>query len=89
MVDSSIIPGPNALSFDEFLRGFGFALLVTIEPNPKPATLTSKANNMILAGQIAYFPLTEGTYFNLRTETIRSYPSCAEFVHPLWEGFSF
>lgn len=86
-LNSEIIPKENALSFDDFLRGDGFALDSTFEPNPKPPTLTSKFNNFILAGQVAYFPVPEGAYFDLHYGEVGFYPSpCGGFVGPLRDG---
>ena len=60
------LPASEALSFDFFLNGAGFALDTTIEPNPKPADLRQTYNPMVVCGNGAYQQIP----FGLRVDTL-------------------
>ena len=82
------VPASEALSFDSFLAGPGFVLDTTVEPNPKPADLTSTYNPMVVCGGMGFIPLPTG----MRVDTLvtnRPIPyedTQGVFVRPLIPG---
>jgi hypothetical protein len=65
-ITTRIVPASEALSFDAFLAGPGFVLDTSVEPNPKPADLTSTFNPMVVSGGMGFIPLQAG----LRVDTL-------------------
>ena len=82
----TVLPPEEAFPFSFFHQGAGLALDTTIEPNPKPADLTSSFNPMVVQGQIANFPLPPGFTVDVSV-TNQIYPLPAlPYVHPLIRG---
>lgn len=65
-ITTRVLPASEALSFDAFLAGPGFALDTSVEPSPKPADMTSTFNPMVVSGAMGFIPLAPG----LRVDTL-------------------
>lgn len=89
LVTSKIVPASQALTFDDFLDGPGYALDTTVEPNPKPFPL-SLFNPMVVSGALSGLNVPEGFRVDtLVTNRLIQYTTAeliGAYVRPLVPG---
>ncbi len=89
LVTSKVVPASGALTFDDFLAAPGFGLDTTVEPNPKPFSL-SQFNPMVVSGAYSFVNVPEGfRVYTLVTNRLLPYTAAelqGAYVRPLVPG---